>query len=72
MEVAVLNTAVPKRKKEKNSFWQRVFNSFSQEKTIGINLETCSAPELADVLRKYYGRLRKKNGDCYQPIFLLR
>ena len=66
-EVAVLNSVVQKKTNEANSFWDGVFNSFCREKQLGISLETCSAPELAHVLKKYYGRLRKQNDDLYQP-----
>ena len=63
----MVNSVVQKKTNEANSFRDEVFNSFCREKQLGISLETCSAPELADVLKKYYGGLRKKNGDCYQP-----
>ena len=53
-EVAVVNSVVPKKTKKANSFWDGVFNSFCREKLLGISLETCSAPKLADVLKKYY------------------
>ena len=66
-EVAVVNSVVPKNTKEANRVWDEVYKSFCREKQLGISLETCSAPELADGLKKYYGGLQKKNGDCYQP-----
>ena len=63
----MVNSVVLKKTKEAISFWGGVFNSLCCEKQLGISLKTCSAPELAGVLKKYYGGLRKKNGDCYHP-----
>ena len=63
-EVTVVNSIMSKRTKEANSFLDGIFNSFCSEKQLRNSLETCSAPELADVLKKYYS-LRMKISDCY-------
>ena len=49
-----------------NEFWVRTLTSFCREKSIQLSLETCSAQELDDCLKKFYFGLRTKDGRVYQ------
>ena len=66
-EAAVVDGAIPKNTKKANCFWINVFDTFCREKKIRFDFEKCSAEELGQVLKRFYGGLRKKNGDVYQP-----
>ena len=66
-EAAVVDGAIPKNTKKANCFWINVFDTFCREKKIRFDFEKCSTEELGQVLKRFYGGLRKKNGDVYQP-----
>ena len=65
-EAAVVDGAIPKNTKKAKCFWINVFDTFCREK-IRFDFEKCSAEQLGQVLKRFYGGLRKKNGDVYQP-----
>ena len=60
-----MHDAVPDQARAANSFWIGVLASFCREKKIGLELATCSAEELDECLRKFYGGLRAKTGGVY-------
>ena len=47
-------------------FWSSLFEDYLREKNIAIDLKTCTADELAAVLKKLYVEVRKKDGSFYQ------
>ena len=47
-------------------FWSSLFEDYLREKNIVIDLKTCTADELAAVLKKLYVEVRKKDGSFYQ------
>ena len=47
-------------------FWSSLFEDYLREKNIAIDLKTCTADELAAVLKKLYVEVRKKDGSLYQ------
>ena len=65
-EDKLLTNAVPEKTRVANEFWVRTLTSFCREKSIQLSLETCSAQELDDCLKKFYFGLRTKDGRVYQ------
>ena len=51
-------------------FWSSLFEDYLREKYIAIDLKTCTADELAAVLKKLYVEVRKKDGSFYQRTSL--
>lgn len=65
-EDKLLEQAVPAKTRVATDFWLGVFQTFCAEKGINIDLATCSASDLDDCLKKFYGGLRTKKGLTYQ------
>ena len=65
-EDKLLEQAVPAKTCIATDFWLGVFQTFCAEKGINIDLATCSASDLDDCLKKFYGGLRTKKGLTYQ------
>ena len=47
-------------------FWSSLCLSYIEQKKIEIDFKTCSATELADILKKFYVELRRQDGSVYQ------
>ena len=60
-----LKNAVPEKTRVANEFWVREVMPFCPKKPIQLSLETCSAQELDDCLKFYFG-LRTKDEYVYQ------
>ena len=65
-EDKLLTNAVPEKTRVADEFWVRTLTSFCREKSIQLSLETCSAQEMDDCLKKFYFGLRTKDGRVYQ------
>ena len=46
--------------------WSSLFLSYIEQKKIEIDFKTCSATELADILKKFYVEVRRQDGSVYQ------
>ena len=57
---------MPAKTRVATDFWLRVFQIFCAEKGNNFDLATCSASDLDDCLKKFYGGLRTKKGVTYQ------
>ena len=57
--------------KTATTFWLGLFESICVEKEIVLDLKSCSAIELHEVLGKFYLGLRMKNGECYKKASYL-
>ena len=62
-ELQALDARTPMSTKTATTFWLGVFESFCVEKEIVLDLKSCSASELDEVLGKFYLGLRMKNGE---------
>ena len=65
-EDKLLEQAVLAKTRVATDFSLSVFQTFCTEKGINIDLATCSASDLDDCLKKFYGGLRTKKGLTYQ------
>ena len=65
-ELQALDARTPMSTKTATTFWLSVFESFCVEKEIVLDLKSCSASELDEVLGKFYLGLRMKNGERYK------
>ena len=65
-EDKLLEQAVLAKTRVATDFSLSVFQTFCAEKGINIDLATCSASDLDDCLKKFYGGLRTKKGLTYQ------
>ena len=70
-ELQALDAWTPMSTKTATTFWLGVFESFCVEKEIVLDLKSCSASELDEVLGKFYLGLRMKNGERYKKASYL-
>ena len=70
-ELQALEARTPMSTKTATTFWLGVFESFRVEKEIVLDLKSCSASELDEVLGKFYLGLRMKNGERYKKASYL-
>ena len=70
-ELQALDARTPMSTKTATTFWLGVFESFCVEKEIVLDLKSCSASELDEVLGKFYLGLRMKNGERYKKASYL-
>ena len=70
-ELQALDARTPMSTKTATTFWLGVFESFRVEKEIVLDLKSCSASELDEVLGKFYLGLRMKNGERYKKASYL-
>ena len=70
-ELQALDARTPMSTKTATTFWLGVFESFCVEKEIVLDLKSCSASELDEVLGKFYLGLRMKNGERYKKTSYL-
>ena len=70
-ELQALDARTPMSMKTATTFWLGVFESFCVEKEIVLDMKSCSASELDEVLRKFYLGLRMKNGERYKKASYL-
>ena len=70
-ELQALDARTPMSTKTATTFWLGVFESFCVEKEIVLDLKSCSASELDEVLGKFHLGLRMKNGECYKKASYL-
>ena len=61
-----MDDGVPAHTRRATETWLAVFTAFCAEQNIQINLTTCSAEELNQVLCKFYPSLRTKKGELYK------
>ena len=59
----LLEKAVPENTRKSTLMWVTTFDAFCREQGLVIDLATCSATELNDVLCKFYPALRTKKGE---------
>ena len=64
--LSLLENAVPENTRKSTDMWIGILASFCAEQKIQLDLATCSAQELDDVLSKFYPSLRTKKGDLYK------
>ena len=70
-EVQALDARTPMSTKTATTFWLGVFESFCVEKEIVLDLKSCSASELDEVLGKFDLGLRMKNGERNRKVSYL-
>ena len=70
-ELQALDARTPMSTKTATTFWLGVFESFCVEKEIVLDLKSCSANELDEVLGKFYLGLRMKNAERYKKASYL-
>ena len=65
-ELQASDARAPMSTKTATTFWLGVFESFCVEKEIVLDLKSCSASELDEVLGKFYLGLRMNNDERYK------
>ena len=66
-EKDILSEAVLEKTKKANKYWLCVLRAFCFEKTMVVDLSTCSASHFNDYLKKFYAGLQMQKGEKYQP-----